>query len=102
MPLANEEGDLIARALGQKRSILLAHHGLLTTGKSLEEAVYLAVLLEHAAQLQVHASSIGAVRPVNSQRSQEAHDFLLRDKLVNSTFDYWARRMARKYPEALA
>lgn len=102
VPLANYEGELIANALGQKRSILLAHHGLLTSGKTLEEAVYLAVLLEQAAQLQVRASSIGPIRPVNPERSQEAHDFLLRDRLVNSTFDYWARRMARKFPDALA
>lgn len=101
VPIANEEGELIASALGQRRSVLLAHHGLLTTGKSLEEAVYLAVLLEHAAQLQVRAASIGNVRPVNHDRSREAHDFLLRDKLINSTFDYWARRTARRYPEAL-
>jgi L-fuculose-phosphate aldolase len=102
VPLANEEGELIANALGQKRSILLAHHGLLTTGRDLEEAVYLAVLLEHAAQLQVRASSMGNIRPVNQERSREAHDFLIRDKLIKSTFDYWARRTARKYPEALA
>lgn len=102
VPLANQEGELIASALGQKRSILLAHHGLLTTGKTLEEAVYLAVLLEHAAQLQVRASSMGKIRPVNQDRSREAHDFLLRDKLIVSTFDYWARRTARKYPDALA
>ena len=80
----------------------LGHHGLLTTGKTLEEAVYLAILLQQAAQLQVRASSIGAIRAVNPERSQEAHDFLLRDKLIDSTFDYWARRVARKCPEALA
>jgi L-fuculose-phosphate aldolase len=102
VPLANQEGELIANALGQKRAILLAHHGLLTIGNTLEEAVYLAILLEQAAQLQVRASSIGNIRPVNQERSREAHDFLLRDKLINSTFDYWARRVARRYPEALA
>jgi L-fuculose-phosphate aldolase len=102
VPVANEEGELISKALGQKRSILLAHHGLLTTGKTLEEAVYLAVLLEQAAQLHVLARSIGTIRSVEPHLSQQAHDFLLKDKLVSSTFDYWARRMARKYPEALA
>jgi L-fuculose-phosphate aldolase len=102
VPLANQEGELIANALGRKRAILLAHHGLLTIGNTLEEAVYLAILLEQAAQLQVQASSIGNIRPVNQERSREAHDFLLRDKLINSTFDYWARRTARRYPEAIA
>jgi L-fuculose-phosphate aldolase len=102
VPVANEEGELIAEALGKKRSILLAHHGLLTTGRNLEEAVYLAVLLEQAAQLTVLARSIGEIRTVEPQLSQEAHDFLLKDKIVGATFNYWLRRMARKYPEALA
>ena len=59
-----------------------------------------AILLEQAAQLQLRASSLGGIRPENRERSQEAHHFLVRDKLINSTIDYWARRMARKYPEA--
>jgi L-fuculose-phosphate aldolase len=102
VPLANEEGRLISEALGAKRTILLAHHGLLTTGKTLEQAVYLAVLLEQAAQLQVLAHSIGTIRPVSSELAREAHDFLLKDSVVNATFECWARAAARKYPDALS
>jgi L-fuculose-phosphate aldolase len=102
VPAANEEGRLISEALQQKRSILLAHHGLLTTGKTVEEAVYLAVLLEHAAQMQILARSIGDIRPVPRDLAQQAHDFLLKDGVITGTFDYWARRMARKYPDALS
>jgi L-fuculose-phosphate aldolase len=101
VPLANEEGRVISAALGQKRCVLLAHHGLLTTGKTLEEALYLAVLFEQAAQLQLLARSLGDIRPVAPHLAQEAHDFLLKKSIVNSTFDYWARRVARKYPDAL-
>jgi L-fuculose-phosphate aldolase len=101
VPVANEEGKLIAAALGSRRSILLAHHGLLTAGKTLEEAVYLAVLLEQAAQLSVLAHSIGEIRPVPAELAQVAHDFLLKESIVNGTFDYWARCTARKHPEAL-
>jgi L-fuculose-phosphate aldolase len=101
VPLANEEGRLISEALGTKRTILLAHHGLLTTGKTLEEALYLAVLFEQAAQLQVLAESIGTIRAVAPDLAQEAHDFLLKDSVVNATFEYWARQIARKYPETL-
>ena len=57
VPLADEEGKIIAEALGEKRSILLANHGLLTTGVSLEEAVYLAIQFERAAKLQVLAGN---------------------------------------------
>jgi L-fuculose-phosphate aldolase len=102
VPLANEEGRLISESLGAKRTILLAHHGLLTTGKTLEQAVYLAVLLEQAAQLQVLAQSIGTIRPVSPDLAREAHEFLLKDAVVNATFECWARATARKYPDSLS
>ena len=95
VPLANEEGRLISEAIGTRRAILLAHHGLLTTGKTLEEAIYLAVLFEQAAQLQVLAQSIGTIRAVAPELAQQAHDFLLKDSVVNATFEYWARQIAR-------
>ena len=33
-PIGDEEGELISNALGNKRAILLAHHGQLSTGKN--------------------------------------------------------------------
>jgi L-fuculose-phosphate aldolase len=101
VPVSNEEGRLICEALGQKRSILLAHHGMLTTGKTLEEAVYLAVLLEHAAQLHLSARSAGEIRPVQPHLARQAHDFLLKDAMIGATFDYWTRRTVRQHPDAL-
>jgi L-fuculose-phosphate aldolase len=102
VPLANEEGRLISAALGTKRAILLAHHGLLTTGGTLEQAVYRAVLLEQAAQVQLLAQSIGAIRTLAPELAREAHDFLLKDSVVNATFAYWARQIVRKHPETLS
>jgi len=101
VPLANEEGEIIYSALGSKRSVLLAHHGLLTVGKTLEEAVYMAVLFEQAAQLTVLARSIGEIQSIDPGLARAARDFLLKDEIVTGTFDYWARCTARKHPEAL-
>ncbi|MGH9435303.1 MAG: aldolase [Terriglobia bacterium] len=102
VPLANEEGRLISEALGKKRSILLAHHGLLTTGSSLEEAVYLAVLFEQAAQLQVLAGLVGEVRDVPRELALKARDFLLKDSIIKGTFNYWVRRVAQRHPDVLS
>ncbi len=38
VPVGNEEGEIIANAIGDKRAILLSHHGLLIAGRSIEEA----------------------------------------------------------------
>ncbi|KMU72007.1 class 2 aldolase/adducin domain -containing protein [Coccidioides immitis RMSCC 3703] len=44
--LAAEEGKNIASALGNKKAALLQNHGLLTVGKTIEEAVFWFVSLE--------------------------------------------------------
>lgn len=92
VPVADQEGVLISEALGGKRSILLAHHGYLTAGSSVEEAIYLSVYLERAARMQVRASVFGPLIPVADDLAQEAHDYLLQPSIVHSTFDYWCRQ----------
>lgn len=92
VPIADEEGVLISEALGSKRSILLAHHGYLTSGANVEEATYLSVYLERAARMQIRAHSLGPLTPVPGNLAQEAHDYLLQPSIVNGTFDYWCRQ----------
>ncbi len=45
VPIADHEGTLISEALGAMKSIILAHHGYLTAGVTVEEATYLSVYL---------------------------------------------------------
>ena len=92
VPIADQEGVLISAALGDKHSILLAHHGYLTAGSSLEEATYLSVYLERAARMQIRAQALGPLTPVPGHLAQEAHDYLLKPSIVNATFDYWSRQ----------
>jgi len=93
VPIADQEGVIIAGALGNKRAIILAHHGYLTAGATCEEATYLSVYLERAARLQVRAqSAFGPLAPVEDKLAAEAHDYLLKPSIVNATFDYWCRQ----------
>ena len=91
VPFSDEEGRIISEAIGAKRSILLAHHGILTTGASIEEAIYLAVLLERAARMQLLAQSVGTMRKIAPEHAREAHDFLLKPGIINGSFNAWAR-----------
>jgi len=59
VPFGDEEGRIISSALGEKRAILLAHHGVLTVGGSIEEASTLAVIAEETAELQLLAMAAG-------------------------------------------
>lgn len=58
-------------------------------------------LAGQAAELQLLARAAGEIRKVPENLAREAHDFLLKDTIVAATFNYWARRIARKYPEVL-
>lgn len=95
VPIADHEGVIISEALGDKRSIILAHHGYLTVGSSCEEATYLSVYLERAARLQVRAQAFGPLLPVDDALAKEAHDYLLKKSIVRATFDYWSRQVDR-------
>lgn len=92
LPIGDEEGVIISGALGDKKTILLANHGLLTTGETIEEAAYLAFFFERAAALQLSASAAGTMRPVDPDKAREARDFLLKPKIVEMTFEYLARK----------
>ena len=92
VPVADEEGRIISEALGDKSAILLAHHGLLTVGKSVEEATYLAYNFELAARMQLDAESVGPVLSVEPAHGLEARRFLRQDAIVGASFDRLARR----------
>lgn len=94
VPVADDEGRIISAALGGAKTILLANHGLLAAGASVEESAYLAVFFERAARMQVRAMAAGGFKDVKPELAAEARDFLLQDSIVRATFAYWARRAA--------
>jgi len=92
LPVGNEEGEIIANTLGRtKKCALLGHHGIISAGKSIEEALYLTIMLEKGAQMQLRAAAAGPIKPVDKTLAPAAHDFLMQDALVNATFDSWGR-----------
>ncbi len=82
--------------------MLLAHHGMLVTGKTIEEACVLALLMERAARLQLLAQAAGTIRPIPEALAREAHDWITTPKRHAVTFDYYARRALRAHRDCLA
>lgn len=95
VPFGDEEGRIISEALGQKRAVLLAHHGLLTVGKSIEEASTLAVIFEEAAELQLMAMGAGEIRELPEAEAREGHAFSLRHGYAAAQFDYLSRSVLK-------
>ncbi|MGW0186761.1 aldolase [Streptomyces sp. NPDC003362] len=102
VPVGNEEGEIIAAALGDKRAIILAHHGQLVTGATVEEACNLAVLIERAARLQLLAMSAGTIQPLDPKLAREAHDWTSTDRRNKANFAYYARKALRNHPDCLS
>jgi L-fuculose-phosphate aldolase len=91
VPVADDEGRIISAALGSAKTILLANHGLLAAGSTVEEAAYLAVFFERAARMQLRAMAAGGFREVKPELAEEACRFLLQPSIVNATFAYFMR-----------
>jgi L-fuculose-phosphate aldolase len=95
-PIGDEEGRIISEALGDKKAILLAHHGQLTATASVEHALVLAMFVERTAKLQLMAMSAGTILPIDPALAQEAHDYRHKPKAIAATFAYYARRMLKQ------
>ena len=59
--LETDEGDRIAAALGENRAAILKNHGLLTTGKSVDAAVWAFLSMDRCCQSQLMAENSGQV-----------------------------------------
>lgn len=60
--LDSEEGKRIAHTLGERKAVILRNHGLLTVGRSVDEAAWWFIALERSCQVQLLAEAAG--RPV--------------------------------------
>lgn len=101
IPVGNSEGQIISEALASKRCLFLAHHGLLVTGRTVEEALMLAHLFERAAHMQLVAMAAGNIQPIDESLAKEAHDWTSTPKRHQAFFAYYARRTLRTQSDCL-
>ena len=52
-------GKAVAHCLGDRQALILRNHGIVTAGRSIEEAVWLALKLERACRVQLLAEAAG-------------------------------------------
>ncbi|HWX66717.1 MAG TPA: aldolase [Rhodanobacter sp.] len=101
VPVGNEEGEIITHALGDKRAVLLAHHGYLVAGRTIEEACVLSLLIERAAKAQLIAMSAGDIKPISPDLAQEARVWMTTEKRHAATFAYYVRGALREHADCL-
>jgi len=98
----NAEGDRLARALGSKRVMFLANHGVIVVGPSVAEAFDSLYYLERACRLQVLARMMGGkLRPVRPEVVRTAYRMMREDapKYAGAHFTALKRILEREEPE---
>jgi len=68
------EGDAIAGALGDRKAIILANHGLLTVGTSVEEAAWWFLAMEDACRTQVLSEAIGTPHAIDDDEARRTRE----------------------------
>jgi ribulose-5-phosphate 4-epimerase/fuculose-1-phosphate aldolase len=70
--LLEEEGENIAKALGDKgRVIVLQNHGILTAGGTVDEAAYLYTLMERSCEVQLLVEATGLPKKYVGEKEAE-------------------------------
>jgi L-fuculose-phosphate aldolase len=96
-----ERGAAVARCLGANSATLLRNHGIVTAGRSIEEAVWTALKLERACRVQLMAEWAGGPKLV-----AEGEDLAAKNKrgnrgdLYTNVFNYLVRSWCRVHGKA--
>ena len=82
--LETDEGDRIADALGSKKAAILKNHGLLTTGKTVDEAAWSFLSMDRCCQSQLLAETVGQMERIPDEVAETTRG------QVGSEFGMWA------------
>lgn len=66
-----EEGKRIAHALGSAKAAILANHGLLTVGRTVDEAAWWFITMERSCQAQLLAEAAGRPVPIRPEVAEK-------------------------------
>lgn len=70
------EGERIAKALEDRKAVILQNHGLLTVGHSIEECIFWFVTMERTCQSQILAESTGnKIIPINHETALKTRNY---------------------------
>jgi ribulose-5-phosphate 4-epimerase/fuculose-1-phosphate aldolase len=66
-----DEGRRIANTLGDSKAAILANHGLLTVGRSVDEAAWWFITMERSCQVQLLAEAAGDPVPIDPDQAEK-------------------------------
>ena len=99
--LGKDLAQALADGLGDKSAMVLKNHGLLTVGKSIPEAVLLALTMENEAEIQLLAMAAGTIKPLGEKGALRSKQYLRSDTMMGRAWAFHMRKLARERPEVL-
>jgi L-ribulose-5-phosphate 4-epimerase len=94
--VGRSQGEVVARALGERSALLMRNHGVVVVGKDVPWAVLTALTLERAVQMQATAAGLGALRPVPDEAVEPLHEMKYQDAFLSEYWDAWVRELRRE------
>lgn len=89
-----ERGAALAQALGERSAVLLRRHGIAAVGRTVEEAVVVAVSLEKSLRIQLLALQLDG--PAEAAGSLSAEAATLDDERISAIWAYLTRKAERE------
>jgi ribulose-5-phosphate 4-epimerase/fuculose-1-phosphate aldolase len=90
-----QQGQAVAKALGARRAVVLANHGVVIADKDVRWAVLAAITLERAIRLQAIASTLGELRPIPKQLAERMFADKYQERFLDEYWAAWIRRAWR-------
>ena len=95
------EGEAIVQTLGHKRVLLIANHGVVHVGASIEETTAEALMFDFAAGVQIEAMRLGGL-PFPRDTAKTYRELFLRISYRRDLWDASFRRLAKTDPDLFA
>ena len=94
-----EEGDKIASALADKTVLIMQNHGILTTGTSIDVALWYFFSLERCCQSQLLADAAGTTTLIPHETAIKTREFIANDFAAWASFQPLYDMISEKEPD---
>jgi ribulose-5-phosphate 4-epimerase/fuculose-1-phosphate aldolase len=94
-----EEGERVARVLGDKRALLMRGHGCVVVGESTARMVMGAIYLRDNATLQFQAMQLGQPKYLSYEEGRQANIITEAGVVVERAWSYWVGRAKKAMPD---
>ena len=96
-----DEGDEIAKALGDKKVAILQNHGILTTGPSVDIALWFYMSMERCCQAQLMAEAAGKPKIIPHETAIKTREFIANDIAAWASYQPAFDKIIKMQPDLL-